>query len=237
MDPSGKLIVALDVPELKSAEKLVKALSKTVRIFKIGKELFTAAGPAAVEMVHSHKGRVFLDLKFHDIPNTVGAACEAAVKLKVFMLNVHASGGRQMMTQAVQAVTRSAQALKTEPPLLIGVTVLTSMKDEDLMEVGVRSPVEQQVESLALLAKSCGLDGVVASAREIPIIRKAAGPDLKIVTPGVRPVWAAHGDQKRVMTPREAVQAGADYIVVGRPITEAQDPPGAAKKILEELNG
>lgn len=235
MNPKDKLIVALDVSTLKEAEKLVKTLSRQVRTFKIGKELFTSVGPKVVEMVHSRKGRVFLDLKFHDIPNTVGAACEAATRLKVFMMNVHASGGRQMLYGAVQAVHKTAEAMKIAPPLLVGVTVLTSLKDEDLKDIGCRNNVEKQVETLAALSKSCGLDGVVASAHEIAIIRKSAGKDFLVVTPGVRPVWAARGDQKRVMTPKEAVAAGADYIVIGRPITQADDPAKAAKDVIKEI--
>ena len=230
-----KLIVALDVSTLADAEKLVKTLSPVVSTFKIGKELFTSIGPSIVHMVHSHGGRVFLDLKFHDIPNTVGAACEAAVRLNVFMLNVHASGGKQMLFQAVQSVHKTAEELKINPPLLIGVTVLTSLRDEDLKEIGFKQTVEKQVGVLALLSKSCGLDGVVASAHEIAVIRKKCGKDFRIVTPGVRPVWAARGDQKRVMTPKEAVEAGADFIVVGRPITQAENLAEAAQKIIEEI--
>ncbi len=232
---SDKLIVALDVPDLKQAEELVKKVSPLVKIFKIGKELFTSTGPDAVHMVHSHKCQVFLDLKFHDIPNTVGSACEAACKLGVFMMNVHTLGGKTMMVNAVQAVHQAAAAKKAPAPKLLGVTILTSMKDADLKEVGVSKKVSQQVPLLALLAKTSGLDGVVASAHEIPLIRKAAGKDFLIVTPGVRPTWAAHGDQKRVMTPTEAISAGADYIVVGRPISQHPQPLVAAEKILKEI--
>jgi orotidine-5'-phosphate decarboxylase len=230
-----KLIVALDVSSFKEAEKLVKLLSPVVRIFKVGKELFTSTGPDVVRMVHSHKAKVFLDLKFHDIPNTAAAACEAATRLGVFMLNVHALGGKQMLFSAVQAVHKTAAALKRTPPLLIGVTVLTSLAEKDLADVGIKAKLKKEVEKLALLSKTCGLDGVVASAQEIELIRKAAGGDLLIVTPGVRPLWASKGDQKRVMTPREAIEKGANYIVVGRPITQASDPREAAMRILEEM--
>lgn len=230
-----KLIVALDVPTLVEAEKLVKLLSPLVSVFKVGNELFTAAGPAVIEMVHVCQSRVFLDLKFHDIPNTVGSACEAAVRHKVFMMNVHASGGTNMMIQAVQSVHQTAEALKIKPPLLLGVTVLTSMKENDLKETGIRKKLEKQVTDLAKLAKNCGLDGVVASAHEIGMIRKKTGKDFLIVTPGVRPVWAAHGDQKRVMTPREAIDAGSNFIVVGRPITQSPSPAEAAEKVLQEI--
>jgi orotidine-5'-phosphate decarboxylase len=230
-----KLIVALDVPNLKEAEKLVKSLSPVVKVFKVGKELFTAEGPDAVRMIHAHRAKVFLDLKFHDIPNTVASACEAATRLGVFMLNVHALGGKQMLFSAVQAVHKTAAELKRTPPLLIGVTVLTSLSEKDLADIGVKAKLKKEVEKLALLSKTCGLDGVVASAQEIEIIRKAAGPDFLIVTPGVRPLWASKGDQKRVMTPREAIEKGANFIVVGRPITQAPDPADAARKILLEM--
>ena len=230
-----KLIVALDFSELSEAEKIVKQLSAAVKIFKIGKELFTVAGPEAVKMVHAHGAKVFLDLKFHDIPNTVASACEAAARMGVFMLNVHASGGKNMMIGALQAVHRVAEETKKPAPKLLGVTVLTSMKDADLKEIGVAKKVEKQVQELAVLSQRCGLDGVVASGQEIKIIRKAAGKDFLVVTPGVRPVWAAHGDQKRIVTPREAVELGADLIVVGRPITQHARPLEAAEKILKEI--
>ncbi len=230
-----KLIVALDIANLKEAEKIVKALTPLVKFFKIGKELFTSAGPEAVRMVRRHKGKVFLDLKFHDIPNTVGAACEAATKLGVSMLNVHASGGKQMLFQAVQAVHKTAVKEKIKTPILLGVTVLTSLTDQDLKEAGVHQKVSQQVERLAKLSKLCGLDGVVASGQEIHLIRKAMPKPFLVVTPGVRPLWAAHGDQKRIMTPKRAIEEGADFIVVGRPITQNTDPKAAAKKILNEI--
>jgi orotidine-5'-phosphate decarboxylase len=235
MDPSEKLIVALDVPSLEEAEKLVKKLSPAVKTFKVGKELFTAAGPRAVEMVHSYKSRVFLDLKFHDIPNTVASACEAAARLGVFMMNVHALGGKTMLFSAVQAVHKVAEENKTVHPRLLGVTVLTSMKDRDLKEVGISKKVGRQVKDLAVLTQQCGLDGVIASPQEIKLIRKSVGGNFLIVTPGVRPVWAARGDQKRVMTPKEAIEEGADFIVVGRPITQDKDPAAATEKILKEI--
>lgn len=233
MKPADRLIVALDAPDAVSAEKLVSKLSPVVSNFKVGKELFTACGPSVVEAVRRAGGRVFLDLKFHDIPNTVAGACAAGSRIPgVFMLNVHAAGGRAMLEAAAKAVRENA---KGERPLLIAVTVLTSLSETDLKETGVDRPLEKHVESLAALAKAAGLDGVVASPRETAMIRKACGPDFKIVTPGVRPSWAAAGDQKRVMTPAEAVAAGADYLVVGRPITGDPDPAAAARRILEEI--
>lgn len=230
-----KLIVALDLSDLSQAEKLVKTLSGVVKTFKVGKELFTSAGPKAIQMIHAHKGNVFLDLKFHDIPNTVGAACEAATRLKVFMLTMHVTGGRTMLFKAVQSVHQTAEKIRTAPPRLLGVTVLTSMTESDLKDVGIKKKLKQQVEDLSVLAKNCGLDGVVASGQEIELIRKAAGNDFLIVTPGVRPIWAAHGDQRRVITPKEAIQRGADFIVVGRPITEHVKPRIAAERILDEM--
>lgn len=236
MSNSNKLIVALDIGDLKKAEKIVRSLTPLVKMFKVGKELFTAAGPDAVKMVRHHKAGVFLDLKFHDIPNTVGAACAAATRLGVSMLNVHASGGKQMLFQSVQAVHKTAAELKTKPPILLGVTILTSLTDRDLKDIGVGQKMSRQVEHLARLSKNCGLDGVVASGQEIALIRKAAGAPFVIVTPGIRPLWAAHGDQKRVITPKKAIEDGADFIVVGRPITENPDPRAAAKKILAEIS-
>ena len=230
---AGRLIVALDVPTLREAEALVEALSPEVKTFKIGMELFTAAGPDGVRAVLRRGGRVFLDLKFHDIPNTVASACLAAASLDVFMLNVHASGGREMMKKAADALRVRCQDSKR--PILLGVTVLTSLGGAGLKEVGVSSALPAQVEGLAKLARECGLDGVVASPREVPLLRRTAGADFVIVTPGVRPAWASRGDQKRVMTPAEAVAAGADYLVVGRPITQDADPRAAAARVLDEI--
>ncbi len=236
MKKENALIVALDFSDLSEAEKIVKKIVPLVKFFKIGKELFTSAGPEAIEMVHSHKGRVFLDLKFHDIPNTVGSACEAAARHGVFMMNVHALGGKTMMYHAVQAVHRGAHEKKIQPPKILGVTVLTSLTDRDLKEIGIKKKVKQEVQDLAVLTQRCGLDGVVASGQEIRPIRDVAGKNFIIVTPGVRPIWAPHGDQKRVITPKEAIDLGADYIVVGRPITQHPQPLIAAEKILEEVS-
>jgi orotidine-5'-phosphate decarboxylase len=228
-----KLIVALDVPTLAQAQKLVETLKDTVEYFKVGKELFTSEGPAVVKMVHDHGAKVFLDLKFHDIPNTVAGAVRSAAKLGVWMVNVHASGGAAMMAEAAQAAAASAK-----PPLVIGVTVLTSMNEEGLKEIGVAgSAVGEQVVRLARLAKTSGLSGVVASAQEATMLRRAFGKDFLIVTPGVRPAGAAVGDQKRVLTPKDAIAAGADCLVVGRPITESADPKAAAEAILKEMKG
>jgi orotidine-5'-phosphate decarboxylase len=227
---SDRLIVALDTADAGRAEALVAELGGAVRSFKVGSELFTAAGPRAVEMVHRKGGRVFLDLKFHDIPNTVAGAVRAAAGLGIWMANVHASGGRRMLEEAVRARDAAGSKMK-----LLGVTVLTSLADEDLREIGVAEKLGDQVLALAALARDAGLDGVVASPEEAPAIRHLGGPGFLIVTPGVRPAWAARHDQKRVATPREALARGADCVVVGRPITEAENPAEAARKVLMEI--
>lgn len=228
LKPEERLIVALDVDKPEEAVRLVKRLSPLgITHFKIGLNLFTQAGPAAVEQVHQHGGKVFLDLKFHDIPNTVNGAVRAAARLKVWMANVHIQGGSAMMRSALAAA-------EGKGPLLIGVTVLTSMAEKDLEELGVRNPIEAQVLSLAKLAAAAGLNGVVASAREAAVIREACGPEFLIVTPGIRPGGKETRDQKRTAGPLEAIRAGADYLVVGRPILEAEDPAAAAGRILEE---
>lgn len=230
---SSKLCLALDVSSFDDAKTIIDELHASVGLFKIGKELFTSVGPRIVEYVHSKKSRVFLDLKFHDIPNTVRKASEAAARLGVFMFNVHASGGSDMMKAAVQGVRDSGNT-KT---LVLGVTVLTSMNEAVLKnEIHVTGNLHEHVMHLAKLAQASGLSGVVASPQEIKIIRQNCGSDFKIITPGVRPEWASSDDQKRVMTPREAIQAGADFIVVGRPILKAANRIEAAEKILKEVN-
>ena len=235
--PEDKLIVALDVPSLDEAAGLVDLLSPIVKNFKIGSELFTACGPEVVGMVNGRGGRVFLDLKFHDIPNTVARAAVSAVRLGVWMFNMHAVGGLNMMKEAASAAQKEAAACKIDRPIMLAVTVLTSMDSEDLRESILKKDVQTQVLSLARLAKKAGLDGVVASAKELKPLRWAMGGEFKIVAPGIRPEWAAADDQKRVVTPKQAVKDGADYIVVGRPITKSEDPLAAAKKIIEEVQG
>ena len=225
-----KLIVALDVRSLDEAKEMIRKLSPDVRIFKVGMGLFTLCGPDAVALVHDNGARVFLDLKFHDIPNTVAHAVRSAAKLGVFMVNIHALGGSEMMMKAVEAARESEKR-----PKLLGVTVLTSMDQSAIGEVGIERKIEEEVVSLARLGKESGLDGVVASPNETGLIRKNLGKDFIIVTPGIRPTGAEKNDQKRVMTPKDAIMAGDDYIVVGRPITETKDPLGAAKKIIKEM--
>ncbi len=232
-----KLIVALDIDDLSQARDLVKELKDSVGLFKVGHQLFTRSGPAAVAMVHEEGGRVFLDLKYHDIPHTVKNAVEAAVALKVAMLNVHTAGGRAMMKAAAEAARSKARAITVTPPILLGVTVLTSLSDADLADVGIHSPVAEEVTRLAALAYASGLNGVVASPHEISLIRKVCPAGFLIVTPGVRLPDAAEDDQKRVLTPREAIHAGADYLVIGRPILQASDPKTAAQKIVDDMAG
>ena len=227
------LIVALDFPSWPEAGKLVKMLPE-VQFFKVGLELYLASRGEAVERLREMGKEIFLDLKFHDIPNTVAQACRQAASQGVRMLNVHAAGGPEMMRQAAAAAREEALGRGCRPPLLLAVTVLTSMNNTDLQQIGWPG-VEETVERLAALAHQAGLDGVVASPREITLIREKCGPDFKIVCPGVRPVWSEAGDQKRIMTPREAFLLGADFIVVGRPVTKAANPREAALKIMKEI--
>lgn len=222
-----KIIVALDFDTAENALKLAKRLTPGACRLKVGKELFTAAGPALVEQLMQDGFEVFLDLKFHDIPNTVAAACKAAARLGVWMVNVHALGGHNMLNAA-----REALEVATSRPKLIAVTVLTSMGQEDLREIGIDATPQDTVLRLARLSQRCGLDGVVCSAREAALLRRELGQGFNLVTPGIRPANAAADDQNRVMTPMEALRAGADYLVVGRPITRADDPLG----VLNEIN-
>lgn len=233
----NKLIIALDVETAGEARKLFSLLGVQAGMFKIGSQLFTAAGPEFVREITGAGGRVFLDLKFHDIPNTVASACREAVRLGVSLFNVHAAGGGEMMRRAAEATNEMAERENLPRPKLIAVTVLTSANAGVLSEIGVASELEAQVKRLAELAAAHGLDGVVASPHEIAAVRSVVKRnDFLLVTPGVRPATAAHDDQRRVMTPGEAVRAGADYIVVGRAILNAPDPERAAREIVEEMN-
>lgn len=225
-----KIIVALDFPDAASALALAERLDPTLCRVKVGKELFTVAGPELVRALVARGFEVFLDLKFHDIPNTVAAACRAAAGLGVWMMNVHASGGRRMMTAAQEALAGLPRR-----PLLIAVTVLTSMSAEDLNEVGVAGAPADQVLRLARLTQACQLDGVVCSAQEAALLRAELGADFRLVTPGIRPAGADTGDQRRVMTPAEALRAGATDLVIGRPITGAPDPLAALKQIQLDI--
>lgn len=237
-----RLIVALDVDTKEKAIDIVKKLKSDVGIFKVGSELFTSCGPSIVDQIQALGVKIFLDLKFHDIPNTAAKSAAIAARLGVFMFNIHALGGPDMMKKVAQTVGGKSK--------VIAVTILTSMDENSLKKIGVFDNMETQVLKLARLAKDAGLDGVVASPAEVKLIRNNIGRDFLIVTPGVRPAWAAAGgpsagsgpilglsqdDQKRIATPKEAIDNGADFIVVGRPIIEAQNPVEAAKKILKEM--
>lgn len=231
-----KLIVALDVDSLQRARELVSALHDVVGMFKIGMQLFTATGPILVREIINAGGRVFLDLKYHDIPNTVAAAGVEATRLGVSLFNIHASGGQEMMERTSVAVAEVAERESLPRPKVLAVTVLTSTNDRVLAATGVASGVKQQVIALARLAEASALDGVVASALEVSLIREAIiKSDFLIVTPGVRPSGADFADQKRVMAPVEAIRAGSDYLVVGRPIIEAADPVQAARTLIQEI--
>jgi orotidine-5'-phosphate decarboxylase len=235
-DPRDRLIVALDVPSLGEAEALMDRLAGLVTRVKVGPELFMAAGPAAVEMAQKRGAEVFLDLKSHDIPNTVAAAARAATRLGALIMTVHASGGRAMMRAAADATASTARELGIRRPLLVGITVLTSLDRTALQqELGVTNSVEGHALHLCGLAREAGLDGCVASPNEIAVIRNHMGRAWTIVTPGVRPAGSAAGDQARTATPAAAARAGAHYLVVGRPITAAPDPTQAARAILEEI--
>lgn len=229
------IIVALDVPDAESALKLATQLAPVVGAFKVGKELFTAAGPDIVRRIRTAGGNVFLDLKFHDIPNTVAKAVEAAVRLDVQMLTVHTCGGPAMLRAAEDAAQKTAAALGLTPPLVLGVTVLTSLDSSDLAAVGVNSDVASQVERLAKLAAASGLRGLVCSPLEIALLRKVLPAEIQLVTPGIRPAEAKADDQKRTMSPKDALAAGANWLVIGRPITAATNPRTAAEKILGSL--
>jgi orotidine-5'-phosphate decarboxylase len=230
VDPRQRLIIALDLPTAEAARRIVAAVGDSALAYKVGMQLYTAEGPAIVREVVSSGRRVFLDLKFHDIPNTVGAAVREAAQLGVSMLTVHAAGGGKMLRAAREA------ADKVNPKLLVlAVTVLTSLDDADLGTLGMRGPVSEQVLRLAALALANGYKGVVASAHECAALREEFGQDFVIVTPGVRPAGSGHDDQARVVTPAEAIAAGASHIVVGRPITEASDPAAETRAILGQI--
>ena len=225
------VLVALDVNHRDDALRLAAQLAPGQCRLKIGKELYTREGRALLETLHQQGHDIFLDLKFHDIPNTVAAAVRVAADMGVWMVNVHAAGGLTMMERAREALQRVRR-----PPKLIAVTVLTSMGAEELQALGVKRSLEAQVEFLARLAQQAHLDGVVCSARETELIKAACGPDFLTVTPGIRPIWSAKNDQERIVSPSEALRAGSDYLVIGRPITAAYDPLRALERINEEIH-
>ena len=230
MSNNSPIIVALDFPSADKALELVERLAPERCRLKVGKELFTRGGPALVEQLVSKGYDVFLDLKFHDIPNTVAAACRAAADLGVWMVNVHAQGGRRMMEAASEALQQSSHQ-----PLLIAVTILTSMGEEDIHEVGLAGSPADNVKRLATLAQSAGLNGVVCSPNEVAMLRETISNDFQLVTPGIRPSWSAKGDQTRITTPADAMALGSNYLVIGRPITGADEPLEALAMIEDEL--
>lgn len=236
MKKHPKLIVALDVNSYRKAVRLVKQLSPYVKVFKVGNILFTQCGPKIVKYIHKRRAKVFLDLKYNDIPNTVSKAAIEATKMGVYMLNVHALSGKEAMRLTAEAVAEEARRLDIFKPILVAVTVLTSLHEEDLAPLGLKGSIEDVVLRLADMTEQSGFDGIVASPKEIKAIKKKFGEDFVIVTPGIRPEWAkGPSDQKRVMTPSEAIKGGADFIVVGRPIIKARKPAKAVQKILEEI--
>jgi orotidine-5'-phosphate decarboxylase len=230
IDP--RVIVALDYPDARSAAELASRLDPELCRLKVGKELYTAAGPSLIEKLRGAGFGVFLDLKFHDIPSTVAGACAAAAELDVWMINVHALGGRAMMEAAREALSR-----RSAPPKLVAVTVLTSMGVTDMEEIGLAGGPQEAVLRLARLTQACGLDGVVCSAQETGALRRQLGGEFCLVTPGIRPAGSAQDDQERVATPRQAIAGGADYLVIGRPITRAADPLAALREICLEIAG
>jgi orotidine-5'-phosphate decarboxylase len=227
-----KIIIALDYPAAAPALALAERLQPALCRLKVGKELFTATGPALLEQLMQRGFEIFLDLKFHDIPNTTAQACKAAAALGVWMVNVHALGGRKMLEAARDAVAQAAR-----PPKLIAVTVLTSMAQQDLADIGIAATPAEMVLRLAKLAQDSGLDGVVCSAQEAALLRKQCGDEFCLVTPGIRPAQASLDDQSRVMTPLAALQAGSSYLVIGRPVTQAADPLQALLDINKEIVG
>lgn len=229
------IIVPLDVPTRDEALALTEKLAGSVGAFKIGKELFVSEGPSIVREIRAAGANIFLDLKFHDIPNTVAGAVRAATRLDVQMVTIHTCGGTDMMVAAEIAAQQEATAQGQQPPLVLGVTVLTSMDAEDINEVGTNGEVAPQVERLAKLAATSGLRGLVCSPLEIEMLRAVLPPEVKLVTPGIRPATSDTQDQKRVMTPAQAMTAGADWLVIGRPITQADDPAAAAQAILDSI--
>lgn len=234
MDAKDRLIVALDVPNAEQAQRLIDTLGGEVGLFKVGSQLFTAAGPALVRTIVAGGAGVFLDLKYHDIPNTVSEAMRVAASLGVSLIDAHALGGSAMLRGAAEALA-AATPRGLARARLLAITVLTSHDEATLSELGLLGPIASAVPRLARLAQAAGADGVVASPHEVAAIRAACGPDFLIVTPGIRPVGAEAGDQARLATPAAAIAAGADYLVIGRPITAAADPRAAARAIVEEL--
>jgi orotidine-5'-phosphate decarboxylase len=236
MQPKDRILIALDVDSNEKAFAIIDEIRDYVGGFKIN-SLFNEEGPQIVKEIIEKGGKVFLDLKYHDIPNTVANYASAATKLGVYMFNIHSTGGFEMMKSCVESAEKTALEFNVKKPIILAVTVLTSIDQEALnKELNVNVSVEEQVVHLALLAKQAGCDGVVASAKETKLIKKACGDDFLVVTPGIRPLWASSGDQKRIVTPKQALEDGSDYLVIGRAITDQEDRVKAVKKIINELS-
>ena len=231
----GRIIIALDVKTREEALSLVQELPDA-EIFKVGLTLFASEGPSLLKDIQNHGKKIFLDLKLHDIPHQIAGAVKAGMGYGVYMMTLHASGGREMMARAAEAAEQEMLQSSRTKPLLLAVTILTSLKGEQLRDIGMEDRVDDQVLRLARLAKENGMDGVVCSPQEIDLIKKEFGQDFLVVSPGIRPLWAAAQDQKRILTPREAIKKGVDYMVVGRPITKADSPSEAFQRIVDELD-
>jgi orotidine-5'-phosphate decarboxylase len=233
--PKDRLIFALDVGDLDSAERLISQLAPHVGTFKLGSQLFTSVGPMVLDLVHGMGAEVFLDLKFHDIPATVGLAARESARLRAKMFTVHALGGRKMIETASKSLMQMTLVPGMARPMILGVTILTSHSPSELTEIGLNGDLVEESRRLAKLAMESGAEGVVASAQEVPMLREILPPDTIFVTPGIRPAGDAHGDQSRVVTPAQAIEVGATYLVVGRPIRDAADPAEAARRIVDEI--
>ncbi|PKR58754.1 MULTISPECIES: orotidine-5'-phosphate decarboxylase [Thalassospira] len=236
ISPKDRIFCAIDTTDLDHAIDLASKLSGVIGGAKLGKEFFAAHGPQGVQAVAKVGMPIFLDVKYHDIPNTVAGAIRAVTPMGLKIVNVHAAGGIEMMKRAGEAARETAAKAGVDAPWVIAVTILTSMDQHDLDDVGLKGPIDERVVKLAELTQKSGLDGVVCSAREITSVRAACGPDFKLITPGIRPAWAASNDQKRVVTPADAVAMGSDVLVIGRPITKADDPVDAARRIVAEVS-
>lgn len=236
ISPKDRIFCAIDTTDLDRAIDLASKLSGVIGGAKLGKEFFAAHGPQGVQAVAKVGMPVFLDVKYHDIPNTVASAIRAVTPMGLKIVNVHAAGGMEMMQRAGDAAREAAAKAGVDGPWVIAVTILTSMDQNDLDDVGLKGPIEDRVVKLAELTQKAGLDGIVCSAQEITPVRAACGPNFKLITPGIRPAWAASDDQKRIVTPKDAVAMGSDVLVIGRPITKADDPVDAAKRIVAELS-
>ncbi|MDG1996496.1 MAG: orotidine-5'-phosphate decarboxylase [Emcibacteraceae bacterium] len=236
LKPSERILCALDTISIDEASELSSVLEPHVGGIKLGLEFFGANGPSGFKEIAKVNQNIFLDLKLHDIPNTVAKTIHSLMPLRPKIMTIHAAGGAEMMRAAAEAATQAAKDVGCERPIIVGVTILTSLDNEDLDDIGYQNKVAMQVVKLARLAKESGLDGVVCSPHEIKVIKESCGHDFKLVVPGIRPADSAKGDQKRTMTPKEAVELGADYLVIGRPITKSKNPADAAQKIADEIN-